>query len=167
MLSLPVSEEATVNCHGTLIGSRLHDLESVCYERGMIVALHAATGATAGAAMGSSTGAALLGVPLHLLGDQVPHEDIDNIPFEVASGLFVVALLAATRGVRDPATVGAFAACAPDIEHLVPLPQPGGRKVFHRGGGGHESRHISATLQLLLAGFLVGRLIQPEIRTKT
>ena len=159
LLSLPISEEATVDCHGTLIGRLLQDLEPVWYQRRVIVTLHAATGATAGAALGSSAGAALLGVPLHLLGDQLPHEDMDSVPFEVASGLCVVALLAVTRGVRDPATVGALAACAPDVEHLVPLPRPGGRKLFHRGGGGHESRHISATLQLLLAGFLVGRLL--------
>jgi len=125
----------------------------------MIVSLHAATGATVGAAVGSSTAAALLGVPLHLLGDQVPHEDIDDVRFEVGSGLFVVALLAAVRGAGDAATIGALAACAPDLEHLVRLPRPRGKKLFHRGGGGHESRHISATVQLLVAGFLVGRLI--------
>jgi hypothetical protein len=133
----------------------------------MIVSLHAATGATIGAAVGSRTRAALLGVPLHLLGDRMPHEDIDNVPFEVGSGLFLVALLAARRGVGDAATVGALAACAPDLEHLVRLPRPRGKKLFHRGGGGHESRHISATAQLLLAGFLVGQLISPESRPKT
>jgi hypothetical protein len=125
----------------------------------VIVSLHAATGAALGAAVRSPWAAALLGVPLHLAGDRLPHEEIYSERFEVGSGLLVVALLAALRGLGDAATVGAAAACAPDLEHLVRLPRPGGRKLFHRGGGGHDSKHVSAVTQLLLAGFLVGRVL--------
>jgi hypothetical protein len=92
----------------------------------VIVSLHAATGATMGAAVLSRAAAALLGIPLHLAGDRMPHRDIHNRRFEVASGLALVALLAARRGLSDAATIGALAACAPDLEHIVRLPRPGG-----------------------------------------
>jgi hypothetical protein len=125
----------------------------------MIVSLHAATGATAGAAARSPVLAALLGVPLHLAGDRVPHEDIHDRRFEIGSGLAIVALFAARRGLTDPATVGAVAACAPDVEHVVRLPRPGGSKLFHGRRGWHREGRLSAAAQLLLAGVLTGRLL--------
>lgn len=42
----------------------------------VIVSLYAATGATMGDGVRSRTVAALLGIPLHLAGDRVPHRDI-------------------------------------------------------------------------------------------
>jgi hypothetical protein len=128
----------------------------------MIVSLHAATGAAMGAAVRSRTAAALLGVPLHLAGDRVPHRDIDDRRFEIASGVFVVALVAARRGVGDSATVGALAACLPDVEHILPLPRPGGSKLFHGRRGWHRSGRLSTGSQLLIAGVLVGTLLRPR-----
>jgi hypothetical protein len=125
----------------------------------VIVSLHVATGATVGAAVGSRAAAALLGIPLHLAGDWVPHQDIHDRRFEVCSGLVLVGLLAARRGVTDEATIGALAACAPDIEHAVALPRPGGSKLFHGRRGWHRSGRLSTRAQLLLAGFLIGRLL--------
>ena len=115
-----------------------------------------------GAAVRSRAAAALLGVPLHLAGDRVPHRDIHNRRFEIASGLALVALLAARRGLADAATVGALAACAPDLEHIVRLPRPGGSKMFHGRRGWHRSGGISTRAQLLAAGFLTGRLLAPR-----
>jgi hypothetical protein len=131
----------------------------VCYHEGVIVSLHVATGATMGAAVGSRRAAALLGVPLHLAGDRVPHRDIPNRRFEIASGLAVLALVAARRGLTDKATVGALAACAPDIEHVLRLPRPGGSKLFHGRRGWHRAGRLSTGVQLLLAGVLTGRLL--------
>jgi hypothetical protein len=128
----------------------------------VIVSLHAATGATMGAAVRSRAAAAVLGIPLHLAGDRVPHRDIHNRRFEVASGLALVAVVAARRGLSDAATIGALAACAPDVEHLVRLPRPGGSKLFHGRRGWHRSGGLSADTQLLLAGFLIGRLLAPQ-----
>ncbi|HEV8099010.1 MAG TPA: hypothetical protein VGP56_07670 [Gaiellaceae bacterium] len=128
----------------------------------MIVSLHAATGATMGAAVRSRAAAAVLGIPLHLAGDRVPHRDIHNRRFEVASGLALVAVVAARRGLSDAATVGALAACAPDVEHLVRLPRPGGSKLFHGRRGWHRAGGLSADAQLVLAGFLIGRLLAPQ-----
>jgi hypothetical protein len=125
----------------------------------VIVSLHAATGATMGAAVRSPAAAALLGIPLHLAGDRVPHRDIHNRRFEIASGLALVALLAARRGLSDAATIGALAACAPDVEHIVRLPRPGGSKLFHGRRGWHRSGGMSTRTQLLAAGFLTGRLL--------
>jgi hypothetical protein len=128
----------------------------------VIVSMHAASGATIGAAVRSPVVAALVGIPAHLAGDRVPHRDIRNRRFEVISGLAIVSLLAARRGVRDPATIGALATCAPDLEHVVRLPRPGGSKLFHGRRGWHRSGGVSTGAQLLLAGALIGRLLAPR-----
>jgi len=125
----------------------------------VIVSLHAATGATVGAAVDSPLLAALLGIPVHLAGDRVPHEDIPSRRFEILSGIGVIAVLAARRGIGDAATVGALAACAPDVEHIVRLPRPGGSKLFHGRRGWHRRGGFSSQAQLLIAGFLTGQLL--------
>src|SRR5207249_2722069 len=69
----------------------------------MIVSLHVAIGGAAGALMRSRPLALLLGPPLHVAGDRVPHEDIPDRSFEIASGLVALGLLAARRGPFDDA----------------------------------------------------------------
>ena len=86
----------------------------------MIVSLHVATGAAAGALVRSRSLALILGPPLHLAGDRVPHEDIPDRSFEIGSGLVALALLAARRGPLDPAVLGGAAAALPDLEHVAP-----------------------------------------------
>ena len=127
----------------------------------MIVAMHVATGAAAGAFVRSRLGAVVAGVALHAVGDRIPHEDIDSVSFELRCGVAGVAALAALRGPFDPATVGALASAAPDIEHVVRLPRPGGRKLFpsHRIPGFHRPGGISASAQLVLAGALIGTVL--------
>ena len=102
-----------------------------------------------------------LGLLFHLAGDWMPHEDIPDRRFEIGSGIAGVVLLAAVRGPLDPAVSGALAASSPDLEHVVRLPRPGGRKLFpsHRLHGWHQSGGLSAPAQLLLAGFLIGLLL--------
>ena len=124
----------------------------------MIVSLHVATGAAMGAVVRSRPLALLLGPPLHLAGDRVPHEDIDDLSFEIGSGLACLALLALRRGLLDPAVLGGAAAAGPDLEHVVPWLRFGGRKLFHRDGGGH-GEGLPAALQLVVAGALVGWLL--------
>jgi hypothetical protein len=125
----------------------------------MIVALHVATGAVAGALAGTNDRAALVGLALHAAGDAVPHEDFDSTRFEAATGIGLLALLALRRGVFDPAVVGAAFAAAPDLEHV--LPRSDGPKLFpsHRLEGWHRSGGISAPLQLGLALVIVGALV--------
>ena len=123
----------------------------------MIVSLHVATGAAAGALLRSRALALLLGPALHVAGDHVPHQDIPDLSFETGSGLACLALLAARRGPLDPAVLGGATAAMPDLEHVVPWLRPGGRKLFHRGG--HRSGGISTDRQLLIAGALVGALL--------
>jgi hypothetical protein len=127
----------------------------------VIVSLHVATGAAAGALAGTLPRALALGPLLHGLGDRMPHNDIHSFRFEVTSGVVAVAALAAARGPFDPATVGAAAACAPDLEHAFSLPRPGGRKLFpsHRRAGWHRSPGVPAALQLLVAGSILGTLV--------
>jgi hypothetical protein len=127
----------------------------------MIVALHVATGAAAGAASRSRPMALLIGPVLHLTGDRLPHEDLRSQSFDIGSGLVSILLLAARRGPFDPATLGAAASCAPDLEHFVPFLRPGGKKLFHRHGW-HRSGRFPVTLQLLLAGAILGALIAPR-----
>lgn len=123
----------------------------------VIVSLHVAIGAAAGALARSRPLALLLGPPLHLAADRFRHEDIPDRSFEIGSGLVTLALLAARRGPLDPAVLGGAASAMPDLEHVVPFLRPGGRKLFHRigqhGGG------ISSDAQLLLAGATVGLLL--------
>jgi hypothetical protein len=133
----------------------------------VIVSLHVATGAAGGAVAGSRRASLALGPLLHLAGDRMPHQDIADLRFEVGSGIAAVVLLAATRGPLDPAVTGALAASMPDLEHLLRLPRPGGQKLFpsHRVHGWHRSGGLSASAQLLLAGFLLGLLLRRPTRT--
>ena len=62
----------------------------------MIVSLHVATGAAAGAATGSRLAAVMLGPILHLAGDRLPHQDIGSRRFEIGSGLAALVLLVIT-----------------------------------------------------------------------
>lgn len=129
---------------------------------GMIVSLHVATGAAAGAASGSRLIAVLVGPILHLVGDRLPHRDIGSRRFEIGSGVLCLALLAGRRGLLDPATLGAAASSAPDLEHVVPLLRLRGDKMFHGRHGWHRSGRFPAQLQLLLAGMTIGALIAPR-----
>jgi hypothetical protein len=127
----------------------------------MIVSLHVATGAAAGALAGTRGRALALGPLLHAAGDRMPHRDIPSRRFELVSGITAIAAVAAARGLLDPAVVGAVAASVPDVEHVVRLPRPGGRKLFpsHRVRGWHRSGGVSAPVQLLAAGILLGGVL--------
>jgi hypothetical protein len=128
----------------------------------VVVTMHVATGGAIGALAGSRARALLLGVPAHLFADRIPHQDIASRRFEIASGVACVALIAARRGPFDRATLGALAASAPDLEHVFPALRPGGRKLFHGRWGWHRSGGLSARVQLLLAGAIVGYLLGPR-----
>jgi hypothetical protein len=132
----------------------------------VIVSLHVATGAAGGLLAGSPTGAALLGPVLHFFGDRVPHEDIASRRFEIASGVAGVLALAIVRGPFDPATVGAVTSAAPDLEHVLRLPRPRGRKLFpsHRIPGWHRMGGVSAGMQLVVAGLLLGTVLAAGTR---
>jgi hypothetical protein len=122
----------------------------------MIVSMHAATGATMGAAIRSRVAASLLGVPLHIAADRVPHRDIRSRRFDIFTGVLVVGAVAARYGVSNAATVGALATCAPDLEHLVRLHRS--KKLFHPRGW-HRSGRLSTAVQLTMAGLLTARLL--------
>lgn len=126
----------------------------------MIVSLHVATGGVVGALSGSRGRALLLGLAAHAAGDAVPHQDVASRRFETLSGIGGLVRLAAARGPLDPAVVGAAAASVPDVEHVLPLPRPGGRKLFpsHRLRGWHKAGGLPASVQLLAAGALLGAL---------
>jgi hypothetical protein len=132
----------------------------------MIVSVHVATGAAGGALAGSRLRAALLGLVLHGICDRIPHQDLPSHRFEMRSGLALLGLLAATRGPFDPAVVGAAASSAPDLEHVVLLPRPGGKKLFptHRFAGWHRTGGVSTGVQLFAAGVIVGLLLRPTTR---
>jgi hypothetical protein len=130
----------------------------------VIVALHVATGAAAGAASGSRLAALLLGPVLHLAGDRLPHEDFHSTRLEIGTGLAGILLLAARRGALDPATLGAAASSAPDLEHVLPLLRPGGRKLFHDRLGWHREGKFPAFVQLALAGGILAALVAPQRR---
>jgi hypothetical protein len=92
----------------------------------------------------------------------VPHQDIASRRFEALSGIAAVLALAVARGPLDPAVVGAVAGSAPDLEHVLPLPRPGGRKLFpsHRVVGWHRAGGLTVAVQLAAAGVLLGALLR-------
>jgi hypothetical protein len=132
----------------------------------LIVSLHLATGAVGGALVRSPLAAAALGPLLHFLGDRVPHEDIDSKDFELRCGVLGALALAVIRGPLDPATVGAVTSTAPDLEHVLRLPRPGGRKLFpsHRIPGWHRPGGFTAEAQLLIAGALLGGVLAASFK---
>ncbi|HYZ76109.1 MAG TPA: hypothetical protein VE596_01925 [Gaiellaceae bacterium] len=134
----------------------------------MIVSLHVASGAAVGAASRSRGRAVALGLLAHVLGDRIPHHDIPSRRFEMRSGVVLLLLVAARRGPLAPATIGAAAASAPDLEHVLRLPRPGGRKLFpsHRFRGWHRTGGLPAWLQLVAAGVLVGLVIAGSRRSR-
>jgi hypothetical protein len=134
----------------------------------VIVSLHVASGAAVGAGAGSRRGAVALGLLAHLLGDRVPHQDVPSRRFELRSGVALLLLVALRRGPLDPATIGAAAASAPDLEHVVRLPRPGGRKLFpsHRFRGWHRAGGLPAWLQLVAAGVLAGLVVADGRRSR-
>jgi hypothetical protein len=127
----------------------------------MIVSLHVGSGAAIGAAVRSRGAAVGLGLVAHAAGDRIPHRDIASRRFELRSGVALLLLVALRRGLLDPATLGGAAAAAPDVEHVLRLPRPGGRKLFpsHRFRGWHRAGGLPAWLQLLAAGALVGLVL--------
>ena len=133
----------------------------------MIVSLHVATGAAVGALAGTPARAALLGVVAHAAGDHLRHQDIASHRYELLTGGGALLAIALRRGLLDPATIGAAAGSAPDVEHVVRLPRPGGRKLFpsHRIRGFHRSGGISAPAQLFAAGLILGTLLAPRRHT--
>lgn len=133
----------------------------------MIVSLHVATGGAAGGLAPSRRWALALGALAHLAGDRMPHEDLPNRRFELWSGIAAVVALALRRGLFDKITLGAGAGSAPDLEHMLRLPRPGGRKLFpsHRIRGWHRSGGVSTGAQLLAAGILLGILLSPPRRS--
>jgi hypothetical protein len=132
----------------------------------MIVSLHVASGAALGAAAPSRRAAVVLGLLSHAFADRIPHQDIPSRRFELRSGVALLLLVALRRGALDGATIGAAAASAPDVEHVLRLPRPGGRKLFpsHRFHGWHRPGGVPSWLQLLLAGLLAGHVLSPERR---
>lgn len=128
----------------------------------MIVSLHVATGAAAGALLRSPGRAVLAGLALHALGDAVPHGEIRSRRFEIWSGVALLALLAGRRGPLDAAVLGGAACAVPDVEHVLPLPRPGGRHLFpsHRLPGWHRRGGLASEAQLLAAGVIVGWLLR-------
>jgi hypothetical protein len=128
----------------------------------VIVAMHVAAGAAAGALTASRAGAVAAGLVLHGLQDAIPHEDISSRRFETASGVALLAVLAVRRGLFDPTTLGGAACAAPDLEHVLPLPRPGGRELYpsHRVEGWHQEGGFPAWAQLAAAGVIVAAVIR-------
>ena len=122
--------------------------------------MHVAAGAAAGALVRSRAGATVLGLGLHGIQDAVPHRDIPSRRFEATSGLLLIGILALRRGLFDPGVLGAAACAAPDLEHVLPFPQPGGRELYpsHRFEGWHQEGGLPAWTQLAVAGVVVAML---------
>ena len=126
----------------------------------MIVSLHVATGGAVGALTRSRVAALALGPVLHALGDAIPHRDIPSRAFETGSGVACALALLVRHGPLSPVTIGALAASAPDIEHV--LPRLGERELFpsHRFQGWHREGGVPAWTQLAVAGTILAVLLR-------
>ena len=126
----------------------------------MIVSLHVATGGAAGALTRSRPVALALGPVLHALGDAIPHRDIRSRGFETGSGVACALALLLRHGPTSPVTIGALAASAPDLEHV--LPRLGEHKLFpsHRFSAWHREGGVPAWAQLLAAGAILAILLK-------
>jgi hypothetical protein len=124
----------------------------------VIVTAHVATGGLIGAVVRSRPAAVALAFATHGLADRVPHYDIESRRFEIASGAAGVLLLAVRHGPLGAPTLGAVAASIPDVEHVIRLPRPGGRKLYpsHRFHGWHRAGGLPAWLQIVGAGVILG-----------
>jgi hypothetical protein len=127
----------------------------------VISSLHVATGAAAGALLGSRRSALVVGPLLHVAGDRLPHYDVAWRRFELWTSVGGVAALAIARGPLDPATLGGFASAVPDAEHVLRFPRPGGKKLFpsHRFAGWHVAGGVPASVQVVAAGAILSGLI--------
>jgi len=126
----------------------------------VIVSLHVATGGAAGALTRSRLAALALGPVLHALGDAIPHRDIPSRAFETGSGVACALALLVRYGPLSPVTIGALAASAPDLEHI--LPRIGERELFpsHRFQGWHREGGVPAWAQLAGAGTILALLLR-------
>jgi len=126
----------------------------------VIVSLHVATGGAAGALTRSRLAALALGPVLHALGDAIPHRDIPSRAFETGSGVACALALLVRYGPTSPVTIGALAASAPDLEHV--LPPLGERALFpsHRFRGWHREGGVPAWAQLVVAGAILALLLR-------
>jgi hypothetical protein len=126
----------------------------------VIVSLHVATGGAAGALTRSRVAALALGPVLHALGDAIPHRDISSRAFETGSGVACALALIVRHGPLSPVTIGALAASAPDLEHV--LPRLGDRDLFpsHRFPGWHRAGGVPAWAQLAVAGAILALLLR-------
>ena len=65
----------------------------------------------------------------------------------------------------DPATLGALASSAPDLEHVVPFVRPSGKEALSRPSGVAPGGAFSAYAQLLLAGVILAALSRSTAET--
>ena len=134
----------------------------------LIVAFHAASGAAAGSASQSTLLALAVGPILHVAADRVPHRHPGHDVWEYATGAVALGLLVRRRGLLDAATIGAIAAVAPDLEHLLPH-KPERRKRFHNRPGSDRvgPNGLSVAAQLFLSAALLAPVLRPPTRART
>jgi hypothetical protein len=130
----------------------------------LIVAFHAASGAAAGSVSKSRLAALASGPILHVAADRVPHRHPRHDVWEYAAGAVTLGLLVRTRGLFDAATIGAIAAVAPDLEHLLPRKRQR-RKLFHnRRRNRLGPNGLSVAAQLALSAALLAPVLRPPTR---
>lgn len=127
----------------------------------VIVTAHVALGGLVGAAVKTRARAVTLGVLSHFIADACPHEDIESRAFEIVTGVSAIVALAAQHGPLSRITLAAAAAAAPDLEHVLPTPRPGGRQLFpsHRWPAARRSPRVPVVIQLMVASLLLTSLL--------
>jgi hypothetical protein len=127
---------------------------------------HVATGALAGRYRTGILDALAAGLATHAAMDVIPHGEVHDDRFELATGVGGVLAIAMRHGWRSPITMAALGSVIPDLEH-VPRHFLGieTRPVFptHRWGALHgwetKPLAIPAWLQAVLGGAVIGAIV--------
>ena len=131
----------------------------------MIAAVHALTGAVIGSVCRSRTQALAAGGASHLVGDALPHRDLE-IPEEALLLGTALGVIALRCGWNSREFAGAVGAALPDVENLVArvldVPETHMLLPTHRGLHGRETRDFGG--QLLLSLGCLAALFLPRSR---
>lgn len=131
----------------------------------MICAVHALVGAVVGRVAGKRPGALASGVATHLIGDLIPHKDL-NPKVEAPLLAGAMGLIAWRFGFKSPEFIGAFGGMAPDLENAAMLtgliPREAMRFPTHLGDDRHGPKIDSALPQALLAAVCLVYLLRSK-----
>lgn len=130
----------------------------------MIQLVHVATGALAGRRCSGAADAFLAGLAMHAAMDVIPHGEVHDDRFELATGAAGILAVAARHGWRSPVALAALGSVVPDMEHAPGILGLRTVALFptHRYGALHgwetKPLAIPAWVQAVVGGAVIGAI---------